>query len=166
MGAYFSDSDWVINQKTNFMSDPSLNASRFKLRSSVQNAERLINQKGGTITSGKIIAEQTLGFWTSLFENHHYRLIGGSPIKCFPHKPPVVNRTILAGKLNEIRLFRNRVYHNEPVCFLNDTIDFAHVQTVIQSIYDILNWMDPDLADYVSYFDNIHNKIKSGNNLN
>jgi hypothetical protein len=35
------------------------------------------------VTSGKIIAEQTLGFWTDLFEVHHYRLLKGKPIQIF-----------------------------------------------------------------------------------
>ena len=82
----------------------------------MEKAERTIRRKGGTISSGKVISEQSFGFWTSLFETHHYRLIGGVIIHCFPNKPNNVNRSVIAQKLNRIREFRNRVYHNEPIC--------------------------------------------------
>jgi hypothetical protein len=71
----------------------------------------------------------------------------------------------MATKLNEIRLFRNRVYHNEPICFLNNRINFAHVQRIIQTIYDLLSWIEPDLVTYVNYFDNINSKIAAGMTL-
>lgn len=161
----FMDSDWIVNQKANFMSDPSLTRSRFQMRQSVQNAEIAIKRKGAAVTSGKVIAEQTFGFWTSLFETHHFRLIGGAPLRCFVNKPATENRSSIAAKLNNIRRFRNRVYHNEPVCFLNNNIDFTEAQNVIHTIYDLLDWIDHDLKDYVAYFDNIQAKITAGNNL-
>ncbi|PST83083.1 hypothetical protein C7T94_10730 [Pedobacter yulinensis] len=115
----FADADWIVNQKAHFMSNPSLSRSRFQMRHSVQNAEAAIRRKGAAVTAGKVIAEQTFGFWTSLFETHHFRLIGGAPLTCFANKPAVENRSSIAAKLNDIRQFRNRVYHNEPICFLN-----------------------------------------------
>ncbi len=165
MAVQFADADWIVNQKAHFMSDPSLTRSRFQMRQSVQNAETAIRRKGAAVTSGKVIAEQTFGFWTSLFETHHFRLIGGAPLVCFAHKPAAENRSSIAAKLNDIRQFRNRVYHNEPICFLNHNIDFTEVQNVIQTIYDLLNWIDHDLRDYVAYFDNIQAKIDAGNSL-
>lgn len=162
VSVYFTDTDWIVNQKSRFMSNPSLAPSRYQMRNSVQKAENTIIAKGAIITSGKVIAEQTFGFWTSLFENHHFRLVGGAPLNSFPLKPAAVNRSVMATKLNEIRLFRNRIYHNEPICFLNNRIDFAHVQSIIQTIYDLLSWIEPDLVTYVNYFDNINSKIAAG----
>lgn len=165
LSIYFNDTDWIVNQKSSFMSNNSLNSSRFQMRTSVQKAENTIRQKGSTVTAGKVIAEQTFGFWTSLFENHHYRLVGGSPIQCFANKPPQANRSIIATKLNEIRLFRNRIYHNEPVCFLHNAVDFSHVQQTVQTIYELLNWIDADLATYANSYDHINRIIMAGNNL-
>lgn len=138
ISSYFSNSNWIITEKTGFMNDPSLASSRYYLKKSVTKAERAIRRKGGTITAGKVIAEQSLGFWTSLFDTHHYRLIGGSVIQGFPNKPPHMNRNQVNQKLNDVREFRNRVYHNEPICFSNDEIDFTEAIMIRQTIHELL----------------------------
>lgn len=152
---YFADSAWIINQKTGFMSHPTL-GNKYRLKKCVEDAEFNIR---GTITPGKIIAEQSLGFWTSLFEPRHYSLIRGSVISCFPNKPTSTNRNDISNYLKRIREFRNRIYHNEAICFNNITIDFTHVTSIRTDIYILLDWMDTDLRPYVNQFDNINAAI-------
>lgn len=152
---YFSDDAWIITQKNGFMSDNTL-APKFGMRKQVIKAETNIR---GTITPGKIISEQTFGFWASLFENRHYRLISGHVIKCFPNKPVTYNRPEITNRLEAIRKFRNRVYHNENICFNNITIDFAHAKMIKAEIYNLLEWMDADLKDYVKQFDEVDTRI-------
>ena len=74
------------------MCNNSLRPSRFFLKYSIDKAERTIRRKGGTVSSGKVIAEQSLGFWTSLFEPHHYRLIGGV---VYPSEEPMFSFVVL-----------------------------------------------------------------------
>lgn len=148
---YYRDPAWIISQKTGFMNDTSL-APKYWIKNEVIKAER---NARGIITPGKIIAEQTFGFWTSLFEPRHYRLILGSVIHCFPLKPTHVNRSYLANVLKEIREFRNRIYHNEAICFHNMILDFTHAQYIKTEIYNLLDWMDVDLKNYVHQFDQI-----------
>lgn len=151
--------NWIITEKNGFMNDPSLTSSKFFLKKSIIKAEKKVRRKG-IVTPGKIIAEQSLGFWTSLFDTHHYRLIGGVVIHCFPNKPSHINRNIINQKLNRIRDFRNRVYHNEPICFKNNTISFTAALEIKREIYELLEWMNTDLVDYVEYFDGIDAKIR------
>lgn len=165
VSSHFTNPNWIIAEKNGFMSNPSLSASRFFLKNFVSKAEKAIRRKGGIITSGKIVAEQSFGFWTSLFDTHHYRLIGGVVIHCFPNKPPHVNRNILNQKLNKIREFRNRVYHNEPICFNGNIIDFTEAITIRNEIYELLEWIDSDLTNYIDYFDGINTKINMIDNL-
>ena len=162
---YFTNPNWIITEKNGFMSDPSLSSSRFFLRTSVNNAEQTIKRKGGKVTPGKVIAEQSLGYWTSLFDTHHYRLIGGVVIHCFPHKPTYINRKILSKKLNRVREFRNRIYHNEPICFNGNTVDFTEATNIEHEIYELLEWIDIDLTHYMDYFNGIDTKINMINNL-
>jgi len=152
---YFSDTSWIITQKTGFMNHVTLQP-KYWLKTQVMNAER---NTRGTITAGKIISEQAFGFWTSLFEPRHYRLIGGHIIHCFPNKPAPVNRIIIATMLNDIREFRNRIYHNEAICFQNITIDFTHALNIKKQIFDLLDWMDADLKSYVMQFDNVDTNV-------
>ncbi|MBG6187072.1 Abi family protein [Flavobacterium sp. CAN_S2] len=159
VSAHFTNPNWIITEKNGFMNDQSLQASRFFLKNSILNAERTIRRKGGLVTAGKVVAEQSFGFWTSLFDTHHYRLIGGIVIHSFSNKPAEINRSAISQKLNRIREFRNRVYHNEPICFNGNVIDFTYAENIKNEIYEILYWIDADLIDYVEYFDAIDYKI-------
>jgi len=105
------------------------------------------------------------GFWTSLFEPHHYRLINGVIIQCFANKPRNVNRTTIATSLNKIRDFRNRVYHNEPICFNGIQISFQEAINIKKELYDLFSWIDADLPSYVGGFDSIDDKIAQAQGL-
>ena len=165
ISAQFTNPNWIIAEKNGFMSDHSLSRSKFYLKKSVSNAEQSIIRKGGIVTAGKILAEQSFGFWTSFFEPHHYRLVGGVVIHCFPNKPANINRSILSQKLDRIREFRNRIYHNEPICFNNNSIDFAYASAIKNELYQLLYWIDNDLPTYVKTFDSIDSRINSANNI-
>lgn len=155
LSAFYKDDAWIINQKSGFMSDASL-APYYGLKTQVINAEK---NTRGTITAGKIVSEQTFGFWTSFFDRRHYRLIRGNVIHCFPNKPSLKNKDDIANMLRNIRELRNRIYHNEAICFNNITIDFAHAKKVKAEIFELLEWMDADLRIYVKKFDDVDSKI-------
>jgi len=152
VSSYFSNPNWIITEKNGFMSHCSLTNSKFFLRNSVSKAERKIRSKGGNVTSGKVIAEQSFGFWTSLFDTHHYKLIGGVVIHSFNHKPAHINRNIISQKLSRVREFRNRIYHNEPICCQGNMISFTHAKNIKNEIYELLEWIDPDLISVCSVF--------------
>lgn len=155
LSQHYSDIDWILNQKNGFMNHYSL-GPKFWLKSQIDKAEVKTN---GKITSGKIIAEQTLGFWTSLFEPRHYKLVSGYVIHCFPNKPRHINRNVISKNLNEIREFRNRIYHNESICFNKKNIDFTQAIHVKKLIYETLAWMDTDLINYIMQFEMVDEEI-------
>jgi len=61
--------------------------------------------------------------------------------------------------LDKIREFRNRVYHNEPVCFNGNKIDFREAMKIKKEILEVLGWIDHDIAKYINQFDNVDAKI-------
>ena len=130
---------------------------KFFLKNEVIKAERKFRR--GTATAGKVISEQAFGFWTSLFEPKHYHLLSGSIIHCFPNKPASIDRVDIYKMLNDIREFRNRVYHNENICFDNTNIDFSKAKSIKEDIYKLLEWIDIDLKNYVLEFDSIDIEI-------
>jgi hypothetical protein len=172
--AHFSDPDWIINQKTGFMVDPSLThidrrtrrrVTNDFLKSSVEKSERRFRRLRVPITSGKIIADQSLGFWTDLFEVHHYRLLLGRPIQVFNNLPSGHGRSDACDRLNKIRQFRNRVNHNEPICFNGAVIDFTYVEQVYDAITEILTWVDPELVKWVKDMDTVRIKIANAKTI-
>ncbi|ARS41470.1 hypothetical protein CA265_18150 [Sphingobacteriaceae bacterium GW460-11-11-14-LB5] len=165
IAAHFADNDWIINQKSGFMSHLSLAPSRYYLKGQVDKGEVEIRRKRNVVTASRLIAEQTFGFWTAFFDNHHYILVGGAPLNAFIHKPQNINRSALAAKLLRIRTLRNRIYHNEPICFSGNTVEFSLARKVLDDIHDILEWISPDLKSYTDSFNSIVAKIDQVNNL-
>jgi len=161
LGSYFVDNDWIIHQKNKFMRDNSLRSSRFFVRNSVLKSENKLRKRGVPITSGKIVSDQTFGFWVSLFLSHHYRLIGGQPIQIFQHKPRAENRASIYDKLDEIREFRNRVNHCEPICFVGPNIDCTHALHIRMTLLSLIKWIEPDLIPFFNKIDDIQSKVKN-----
>lgn len=152
---YFQDHDWMRNQKSRFMASNSLRFTNFYLKTCVEAAEKKIIKNGRGVTTSRVISEQTFGFWTSLFDNHHYKLIGGCIIKVFPNKPKHINRVEIAKELAIIRDFRNRVYHNEPICFNLNKVDLSNVRLVKSKILMLIEWIDPDLISVFNKFSDL-----------
>ncbi len=153
LSAHFSDPDWIINQKNGFMIDPILthtdkrtgkNITNRYLKIEIEKAEKRILKSGADVTSGKIISEQTFGFWTDLYEVHHYKILFGRPIQIFSNLPSGHGRKEVTDALTKIRLFRNRLYHNEPICFNGATKSFQNAEDVHSLIINVLIWIDID----------------------
>lgn len=159
MSTHFADPDWIINQKAGFMSHPSLNSSHNFLRSSVRKTENNLTRRGIPITSGKIISDQNFGFWLAFFLPHHYALVGGQPIYIFPNKPAVEDRASLYSKLDDLRSFRNRVNHCEPICFNAHNIDCSEAIDIRTKLYSLVEWINPDLINFLKTIDNTQSKI-------
>lgn len=156
---YFTDPDWIINQKTGFMKDPSLGRSHFFLKNSVQKAENKLAARSIPLTSGKIISDQNFGFWLAFFLPHNYSLVGGQPIQIFVNKPLIENRASIYSKLIDIKNFRNRINHCEPLCFTGNNIDCSYVIGIREKLYDLIEWIEPDLVPFFQKVDNIQNKV-------
>jgi hypothetical protein len=158
LSIYFSDPEWIINQKSGFMRDNSLRNSHYFLRTCIQKTETKLTRRAIPITSGKIISDQTFGFWIAFFLSHHYSLVGGQPIHIFAHKPISENRASIYSKLDEIKNFRNRVNHCEPICFKGHTIDCSLALDIRSKLYSLIKWIDPQLVPFFESIDNIQSK--------
>jgi hypothetical protein len=149
LSIYFSDPEWIINQKSGFMRDNSLRNSHYFLRTCIQKTETKLTRRAIPITSGKIISDQTFGFWIAFFLSHHYSLVGGQPIHIFAHKPISENRASIYSKLDEIKNFRNRVNHCEPICFKGHTIDCSLALDIRSKLYSLIKWIDHQLVPFL-----------------
>lgn len=159
MATHFADPDWIINQKNGFMSDHSLHNSHYFLKTSVRKTENNLTRRAIPITSGKIISDQNFGFWLAFFLPHHYTLVGGQPIYIFPKKPPTEDRASLYSKLDDLRSFRNRVNHCEPICFYGQNIDCSEAIEIRTKLYNLTEWINPNLIPFLKAVDNTQSKI-------
>ena len=166
---HFNDPDWIIHQKRGFMADRRLRRYDPKQKRAVQNtylrdlvvqAEQGIRRIQQPVTAGKIIAELTFGFWTSLFDKVEYRVLQGQPILIFTQLPPKTGRRTIVTALYEIRALRNRMNHNEPLCFNGSQYDCGSTHRVYRRMNDILTWLDQDLMSWVASIDDVERQIK------
>jgi hypothetical protein len=92
----------------------------------VEEARNKLTDAQKTLTAGRVVAQLSLGFWTSLFNVYYEQKAPGDP-RFWPRLlVPVMpwmlhhrrTRKNLVRYLNDIRTLRNRVFHLEPVWHL------------------------------------------------
>lgn len=110
----------------------------------IQEARKNILKEKKTITPGRIIAELTFGFWTSLFDTRFERSLWKNLRLAFPKCPKQIRqRKTISSKLNSIRKLRNRIFHHEPIAWnVNALVEYKN------EFYDVINWLDGDLTAY------------------
>ena len=167
---HFGDVQWLLNQKDGFMSDPSLTHIVKKtgktktndfLKKEVEKSEKTLMGKGRNVTAGRVIAELNLGFWNSLYETHHYALLHGVPCTIFRGLPTGYGRKEINAIIQNIRIMRNRVSHNEPLCFDNRKFDMTYVKQMYVLINDFFTWINPNIIPTMAQeaLDNVQSEI-------
>ena len=167
---HFGDVQWLLNQKDGFMSDPSLTHVVKKtgktktndfLKKEVEKSEKTLLGKGRNVTAGRVIAELNLGFWNSLYETHHYALLHGVPCTIFRGLPTGYGRKEINAIIQNIRIMRNRVSHNEPLCFDNRKFDMTYVKQMYVLINDFFTWINPNIIPTMAQeaLDNVQSEI-------
>lgn len=127
-------------------------------------AEKKIADRGVRVTTGRVIAEQTLGFWNSFYETHHYALLAGVPCRIFKKLPPGFGRKEINDIIVQVRELRNRINHNEPICFVNRKCDFSYVKGMYTIISDFLTWIDPEIMPSLKEVDKVCKIIEKEEN--
>lgn len=109
--AYFNDNDWIFNQ---LQTGGMLEFSPF--RTSIEDGINKLSTTG-KYTPDKIVAGVTFGFWTYLFNKVPFRKGGQSILQVFPNRTKGLGQKAIFKELQQIRQFRNRIAHHEPICF-------------------------------------------------
>lgn len=116
----------------------------------VTEAKEALRKRRKPVSSGRIVAELTFGFWTGFFNNSHARTGIGSFLSkhAFPHAPATEQyQAKLDKRWLEIRDLRNRVFHHERILHWKD-LDAQH-----QAILEIIAWMSPELRNLAASLD-------------
>ena len=130
----------------------------------VLKAEKKIAERGNKVTTGRVIAEQALGFWNSFYEVHHYALLSGVPCTIFRKLPTGYGRKEINEIILKIRELRNRINHNEPICFVNRKCDFSYARNMYGIISDFLTWIDPEIMPSLKEVDKVLKVIEKEEN--
>lgn len=103
------------------------------------------------LTSGKLVAAFTFGFWVSLlssrYEKQYWQPDGFSRLKAVFPDAPGVGRHHIAKRFNEILDLRNRVFHFERV-WHRPTLETEHA-----NIHEVIGWISPTLHQAIHAVD-------------
>ncbi len=156
LAKHYKDQDWLLTQQADFADNPQLlykddfgvvRRDHF-FRSKIDKAERKLTFRGSAITHVKLLAELTFGFWVKFYDTGPIKILRGAPLQAFTNKPGVKLARV-HSHLNSIVTLRNRISHNEPICF--DKHGKLCLDTLRQYIFDIedaLRWIDADLKEW------------------
>lgn len=116
-----------------------------RLHSSIINAKKDAKSEN----PNKVIAEFSFGFWTTLLNARYQDAFWKELRFAFPHCPrPQRQRHTVSRALNQVRTLRNRVFHHEPVLWMDPPVESHH-----QHIYDVLRWLNHDIAPWARELD-------------
>lgn len=133
--------------------------------SKIIETKNVLKLRNEPITSDKMVAEFMLGFWVKMFNAKYEKLLWKSLRLVFYNMPKNIRqRNNVAGALNKVRNFRNRVYHYEPICW-----DFNATNNNHSNIVQVIDWLDADYLVWSNQFCDfpavIHAQTAKLNNL-
>jgi len=100
-------------------------------------------------STAEVVAGLSFGFWTSLLGKKYDRTFWRSALnQAFPEYARLtggnISRPTAAGKFDEIRTFRNRVFHHEPI-FRRKSL-----QDDYDRLLEAVSWMSADLHSWLA----------------
>lgn len=109
--AYFNDADWIYHQlQQGGMLEHSPQQAKVQY-----DITAMANH--GKYTPDKVVASVSFGFWTYMFTKVPFRLGGQSLLRIFPARQSGLGQKAIFKELQQIKMFRNRIAHHEPICF-------------------------------------------------
>ena len=138
---YAGREDWYVV----FNTIPGL----MELNKYISRAKKQISDRGEEISPAKITAELTWGFWTSLFNRNYERILWKDLRRAFPFIQKVNRqRKVIASFLNKFRRLRNRIDHNEAICW-----NINEVEKIHEEMRNVMGWMNKDVPTWLLEFD-------------
>jgi hypothetical protein len=102
-------------------------------------------------TPDKVIAELTFGFWSSLFNTQFQGTLWKELRLIFARCPkPQRQRHNISAALNQIRDLRNRIFHHEPLLWLQPPLLGQHTTAIT-----VISWIDPALSQWLTGLDRL-----------
>ncbi len=145
---YFQSANWHLKMET---------AIGLKdLRGNLNAPKRQIVKRNENISSHKMVAELTLGFWVRLFNAEYERILWKPLRRAFPYlEKSERQRHKVSAPINKIRDFRNRLFHHEPISWNLEKLEETH-----QRILKVMGWINKDLPEVANSINRVPDVIR------
>lgn len=114
----------------------------------VDNIDKAVRALGGQpVTNGRITAELNFGFWVGLLGPRYDGTLWRQCLhRAFRAAGPK-KRSVVHGRFNALRRFRNRIAHHEPI--FQRPLAQLHDETI-----EAINWMNADTSAWTLHLSN------------
>lgn len=124
--------------------------------------EYLSLQKEGSYSHDKLLSVLSFGIWKYMFSKPQFSATQKCLLAIFPYRPKSsifvqYNHNYIYKELDNINKLRNRVAHNEPICFdkSKNAISTTYVREKYAQVTKLLTWMGIDPADLLYGLDHV-----------
>lgn len=109
----------------------------------IEEARRLLVQRGKPTTEGRVVAELSLGFWRFLLSKRYQNTLWTPHLRrAFPGMKPQ-KREVVYGHVEALLTLRNRIAHHEPIHRF--PLVNLHDRMLLVSA-----WIDPDISTWLA----------------
>ena len=127
----------------------------------IKKAKEVLHRKNDKFTSGQVISELSLGFWTSFFDVCFEKIFWKDLRIIFINCPKHIRkRKVISSRLNGIKKLRNRISHHEPIAW-----DYGVLWSYDEKCNDILLWFDKELYKWANELSKIESVLSNNKNL-
>ena len=122
----------------------------------INDAKKTIRLHNHVVTHDRIVAELSLGFWTSFvskkFSQYPYQ---GYMLKnAFPNCPKYMRTAkIMQKRFEDFRILRNRISHCERINH------FQNLNTLHTELLESINWIESEVGNLATKMDNVQNSF-------
>ena len=122
----------------------------------INDAKKTIKLHNHVVTHDRIVAELSLGFWTSFvskkFSQYPYQ---GYMLKnAFPNCPKYMRTAkIMQKRFEDFRILRNRISHCERINH------FQNLNTLHTELLESINWIESEVGNLATKMDNVQNSF-------
>lgn len=104
--------------------------------------------KEGVVTSGRIIAELTFGFWVQMLRVENVLVLWTPFHTHFSDLPATVSREDFYSRCDEVAKFRNRIFHHEPIIERDILREYG-------KILELTKWISADKGEWIKKYSRV-----------
>lgn len=109
--------------------------------------------KTGAVTSGRMTAELNFGFWVKMLLPRHEPVFWTDVHAEFSDLPAAVTYQQLYKRCDDVREFRNRVFHHEPILHRNITAEYSQIM-------ELIKWLSHDKAVWIKQYSRVMTVVR------
>jgi len=104
--------------------------------------------KEGVVTSGRMIAELTFGFWVRMLRAENVPELWTPLHTYFADLPATVSYDEFYSRCDEVAKFRNRIFHHEPIIQRDILREYG-------TILELTKWISSDKGEWIQQYSRV-----------